>query len=83
MISDKDDAIIKGQQYAVAARCYFEWEEDGSVRFKGGNADQILTYCYETGEWQCDCVMYTVFGVCAHTIAAEKSLPAPVLVMVQ
>ena len=83
MISDLCDVYIKGQQYATAARCYFDWEEDGSVRFKGGNADQILTYCYETGEWQCDCVMYTVFGVCAHTIAAEKSLPAPVLVMVQ
>jgi hypothetical protein len=83
LFSDLIDAYIRGWRYAIAARCYFDWEEDGSVRFKGGNADQMLTYCYETGEWQCDCVMYKVFGICAHTIAARKSLPVPVPVVVQ
>lgn len=89
MISDLCDVYIKGQQYATAARCYFEWDEDGQVRFKGGNADQMLTYCYETGEWRCDCWMYTTLpkiglpALCPHTIAAKKSLPAPVPVVVQ
>lgn len=83
MLSDLNDAYIKAQQYATAARCYFEWNEDGWVRFKGGIHEHTLTYSLDAEEWQCDCVMYTVFGICAHTIAAKKSLPAPVPVVVQ
>jgi hypothetical protein len=81
--SDLIDAYIRGRQYAVAARCYFDWEEDGRVRFKGGTHEYTLTYSLDAEKWQCDCVMYKVFGTCAHTKAAKESLPVPVPVVVQ
>jgi hypothetical protein len=83
MYSDKNEAIIKGWQYVEQGRVYFEEVGPGDVIFKGTTHERELIYSWDKNRWECDCLIWGVFGYCAHTIATEKLLPIPEPIVLQ
>lgn len=43
-----------------------------SARFHGGNNDHVVTFA--ENHWTCDCTMFRLRHICAHTMALQKLL---------
>jgi hypothetical protein len=70
MHSDLINKIEKARRYeAEPERITIQ---EISARFHGGNNDHVVTF--QDGHWACDCTMFRLRHVCAHTMALQKIL---------